>query len=382
MTADSVERLTRVVALPADCADVGAALLSRLGDDLALLALFVTPEADFAAVTAAAAEAMPDVQVIACTTAGEISQGYVEGQIVAVGLPRRHFRAASVAIPDLHRLDAARHIRDMIRARKAAGEDSPDFHHEFAFLMVDGITMREDALMRVVAQGLGPVPLFGGSAGDGQRFDHCLVAQGGRVMTNAAVIAFVRTDCPIKVFSFDHLEPGTRRMVVTEADRERRIVRRINDEPAAREYARILGKDPEQLNTFSFSGHPLVVRVGGQYYVRSIQRVTEDGDLVFYSAIDEGMVLTLAQTRDIAGTLERDLQVIAEAGDLDRILICDCVLRRQEAEQTQRSREMSDSFHRHDVVGFSTYGEQYGATHVNMTMTGVAFYHPQRSARP
>ncbi|TRW99731.1 GfdT protein [Paracoccus sp. M683] len=348
---------------------------------MALLALFVTPRADFAAVCAAAAEAMPDTQVIACTTAGEIEHGYIEGRIVAFGLPHAHFRAATVAIPDLHRLDAATQIRELILARKTASRADPDFHHEFAFLMVDGLTMREDALMRVVAQGLGPVPLFGGSAGDGQRFDRCLVARGGRVMTNAAVLAFVRTDCPIKVFSFDHLEPGTRRMVVTQADRDRRIVRRINDEPAAREYARILGKDPDQLSTFTFAGHPLVVRVGGQYYVRSIQRVTEDGDLVFYSAIDEGVVLTLANTRDIAQTLAEDLRAIADAGDLDRVLICDCVLRRQEAEQTQRVHQMSDTFRRHDVVGFSTYGEQYGATHVNMTMTGVAFYHPQQAQR-
>lgn len=380
MTIDT-DRLTRVANLAPDCPDIGAALREAMGDDLALLALFVSPQADFAAICGAASEAMPDTQVIACTTAGEIDRGYLEGRIVAVGLPRAHFRAAIVTVPDLDAMEPARQIRDLILARKTAGDQGPDFHHEFAFLMVDGLTMREDALMRLVGQGLGPVPLFGGSAGDGQRFDHCLVAHGGRVMTNAAVIAFVCTDCPIKVFSFDHLEPGTRRMVVTQADRDRRIVRRINDEPAAREYARVLGKDPDQLSTFTFAAHPLVVRVGGQYYVRSIQRVTEDGDLVFYSAIDEGVVLTLANTRDIAQTLEQDLQAIAGAGDLDRVLICDCVLRRQEAEQTQRTHQMSDTFRRHDVVGFSTYGEQYGATHVNMTMTGVAFYRPQSAIR-
>lgn len=378
---DPRDRLTRVANLSPDCPDAGAALLAELGDDLALLALFVSPAADFAAVCAAASEAMPGTPVIACTTAGEIDCGYVEGRIVAIGLPRAHFRAATVVIPDLDALDPARQVRDLILARKTALAGGADFRHEFAFLMVDGITMREDALMRVVAQGLGPVPLFGGSAGDGQQFDRCLVAHGGRVMTNAAVLAFVRTDCPIKVFSFDHLEPGTRRMVVTEAERDGRIVRRINDEPAAREYARILGKDPDQLSTFTFAAHPLVVRVGGQYYVRSIQRVTEEGDLVFYSAIDEGVVLTLAHTRNIAETLERDLQAIAGMGDLDRVLICDCVLRRQEAEQTQASRDMSDCFRRHDVVGFSTYGEQYGASHVNMTMTGVAFFHPPQRGR-
>jgi len=32
---------------------------------------------------------------------------------------------------------------------------------------------------------------------------------------------------------------------------------------------------------------------------------------------------------------------------------------------------------RHGVVGFSTYGEQLNAMHVNHTMTGVALYPPE-----
>ena len=49
-------------------------------------------------------------------------------------------------------------------------------------------------------------------------------------------------------------------MVVTEADPERRLVREINAEPAAREYARLVGKDPDQLSPFTFAAHPVVVR--------------------------------------------------------------------------------------------------------------------------
>ena len=71
---------------------------------------------------------------------------------------------------------------------------------------------------------------------------------GDRALRNAAVLTFVRTDCPVKVFNLDHLVPTDQRMVVTEADPGRRLVRRINAEPAAAEYARILGKDPVQLD--------------------------------------------------------------------------------------------------------------------------------------
>ena len=85
------------------------------------------------------------------------------------------------------------------------------------------------------------------------------------------------------------------------------MVRQINAEPAAQEYARLLGKDPAQLTTFTFAAHPVVVRIGGRHHVRAIQRVAENGDLVFFSAIDEGLVLTLAEPQDMAAHLDEAL---------------------------------------------------------------------------
>jgi hypothetical protein len=131
------------------------------------------------------------------------------------------------------------------------------------------------------------------------------VLWGGRFRGGAAVALMVRSACRVRVFSLNHLVPTDRRMVVTGADPSRRIVREINAEPAAREYARLLGKDPEQLTTFTFAAHPVVVRLGGRHHVRAIQRMEPNGDLVFFSAIDEGLVLTLAEPQDMAAHLER-----------------------------------------------------------------------------
>jgi hypothetical protein len=58
------------------------------------------------------------------------------------------------------------------------------------------------------------------------------------------------------------------------------------------------------------------------------------------------------------------------------ILACDCVLRRMEAEERQVSGRLSDILRRYHVTGFSTYGEQLNAMHVNQTLTGVAIYPP------
>ena len=343
----------------------------------ALVVLFLSPEAVAGDLSARIAAAFGDTPVTGCTTAGEIGPGgYSEGGIVAIGLPAADFAAETLLVPDLQAIDAQALIGDLIRARHRLTAAHPGWDHEFAFLMVDGLSVKEDELAAAVATGLGPVPLFGGSAGDGTRFGATHVLHGGRLAQNTATLALIRTRCPVRVFSLDHLLPSDRRMVVTKADPARRLVRQINAEPAAQEYARILGKDPEQLTTFTFAAHPLVVRIGGRHHVRAIQRVAPNGDLVFFSAIDEGLVLTLAEAQDMATHLEHELTALTRDTAPAAILACDCVLRRIEAQEKQLFGKISDILGRHRVTGFSTYGEQHGAMHVNQTMTGVAIYPP------
>ena len=343
----------------------------------ALVILFLSADTDLFALTASL-PSFGDAQVIGCTTAGEISsECYVDGEIVAVGIPAAHFAADVLLIPDLESISRESLIGQLIRARQGLAQDRPSWDHEFAFLLVDGLSVREDELASALASGLGPVPLFGGSAGDGTRFHQTYVLHDGQFLRNAAVLAMVRSDCRVKVFSLDHLVPTGRRMVVTQADPSRRIVHQINAEPAAREYARILGKDPGQLTTFTFAAHPVVVRVGGKHHVRAIQQVGDGDDLVFFSAIDEGVVLTLAEPMDMVVHLDRELAALSSKGAPQAILACDCILRRMEAQEKQKTGAVSQLLRAHRVVGFSTYGEQMNSMHVNQTMTGVAIYPPE-----
>ena len=358
--------------------DAAGLLAAALGQGpFAAVVLFISPDADLPALTLGLAAQFGTCPVIGCTSAGEISAlGYTEGEIVAIGFPANIFAANTLLIEHLEQLQPQDLIGQMIRLRAGLERAHPDWEHEFAFLMVDGLSLREDELTATLANGLGPVPLFGGSAGDGTRFGQTFVVHGGRVLSNAAVLLMLRTPCRVKVFSLDHLIPTTQRMVVTEADPARRLVRQINAEPAAREYARLLGKDPAQLTTFTFAAHPLVVRIGGRHHVRAIQRVDDNGDLVFFSAIDEGLVLTLAEPQDMVAHLDAELRALSANGKPMAILACDCILRRMEALEKQMYGAVSDVLRAHKVTGFSTYGEQWNSMHVNQTMTGVAIYPP------
>lgn len=365
-----VAQVAATVARPAE------ALARQLGTGpFAMVCLFASPDADFHSLTRDARQAFPGTDVLACTTAGELGRnGYESGQIMAIGFPAALFTAITCAIDDLDHLDEQALIDALIRHRMQLNRDAADKAYEFAFLMVDGLSLCEERLASALASGLGAMPLFGGSSGDGTAFRGTWLSRNGAVRRNAALLAMVRSHCPVKVFSLDNLVPTDVRMVVTRASPDRRIVHEINAEPAAQEYARLLGKDPNQLGSFTFAAHPVVVRVGDTHHVRAIQQVSENSDLVFFSAINEGMVLTLASHQDIAQHLETGLSALADQSAPEHILGCDCLLRRIDAEQVQKGREISDILQRHRVVGFSTYGEQTGGLHVNQTLTGVAIY--------
>ncbi len=346
--------------------------------DLDLVVLFVSPEAEIQVVAAEATAYFAPARVVGCTTAGELcTQGYSEGKIVAIGFPREHFCTRVNFVSNLDTYDQQDLIGNLIRNRSEMTRETSDWNSECAMLLVDGLTMHEDKLTAELSMGVGPVPLFGGSAGDGARFEKTYVLHEGAAYQNAAVVVQLRTDCEIEVFNTDHLRPTENRMVVTGADPARRIVREINAEPAAWEYARLLGKDPEQLTSFTFAAHPVVVRIGNQHHVRSIQRMEPNGDLVFFSAIDEGVVLTLAESTDMVAHLQNQMTKLNERGKPDSIIAFDCVFRRMEAEQLQLAGQLSNILAQHNVVGLSTYGEQINSRHVNQTLTGVAIYPPK-----
>ena len=354
-------------------------LAEQIGPDpMACVIVFVSPRYDLDEVSATLNSEFPDTQVVGCTTAGEIgASGYMDETIVAIGLPREDFCVASALVSDLENLKYRAVAAQVLELRRTVLESAPDWQNEFASLFVDGLSLKEDSLVSAIMPALGNIQLFGGSAGDGMAFERTFVLSGGQVVSDAAVLMLVRTRCPVRVFRYDNFVPTDTRMVVTEADPAQRLVKEINAEPAAREYARLVGKDPDQLSPFIFASHPVVVRVGGQHHVRAIQQVDETGHLRFFSEIHEGMVLTVASGQDISSHLDEALSSLTTDQKPASIIACDCMLRRLDAQQQQATPRVSSVLSKHGVIGFSTYGEQHNSMHVNQTFTGVAIYPPE-----
>jgi hypothetical protein len=365
-----------------DTARAIAEILAQLpAPDMALVILFVGEGHDLSVLESSLAPLAQTTRIIGCTTAGEIGAGgYLEGHLVALGLPRSLFRVATGYLGDLRNFNPER-ARDLaFELRAEVTFSTADWANEVAFLLSDGLSLREDQLVWALSEALGQSPLVGGSAGDGLRFGQTFVLHGARFMTDAAVLAVLRTPCRVTAFRFDHLMPTQQRMVVTEADPAHRLVRAINGMPAGPEYARILGKDPQHLSPFIFAANPVVSKIGDTHHVLAIQRVEPDGTLRFFSAIETGLVLRLAESRDLVAHLESELARLRADGATPAILACDCILRRLEAENSQSRHHISAVLDRHGVTGFNTYGEQFNLVHVNQTFTGLAFYPPEEDA--
>ena len=348
------------------------------GISLAHVIVFASPSIDFPQLIGDL-HASFKCPVAGCTSAGEISEdGFVEEHVLVVGLPSRWFAARTVLIDNLSTRDFGQLNDMLIQNRMALTATNPGKPNGFSFLMVDALSRCADQLLAAISPGIRGFPLFGGSVGDGLRFQEAAVAYEGRTYENAATLTFVVTTCDVHVFSANHMAPGETRMVVTHADPADGIVRRINDEPAAIEYARLIGKDPLQLDDITLAENPLTLRAGETFDIQAIQRVTKDGHLVFSSTIEEGTVLSVAQSQDIATHMDAELtQIINGYGTAD-FLVCDCVGRRIEAQKTQSSRKLNEVVKKHGVRGFSACGQQIGPLHMTHTLTGVALFPPER----
>ena len=345
--------------------------------ETALVLFFCSSSYDLPALAAEMNRRFAGIAVIGCTTAGEIGPaGYRDHSLSGMSFPAGACTAVAGHVDGLQSFEASdgRAFAQNLLQRLETSGPQIDATNTFGLLLIDGLSMREEQVTFSLQDGLGAIRMFGGSAGDDLRFEHTWVFCDGEFRTDAAVLVLVSSDIPFRLIKTQHFISDNERMVVTEVDAARRIVKEINGLPAVEEYARIVGRPPDQLKPDDFANRPVVVMIDGTDFVRSIQQANPDGSLTFYCAIDEGVVLRVAHGTDMVAKLEATIAGLeAELGTLQGMLVCDCILRNLEAVRDGSKEAIGELFRRHHAVGFSTYGEQYAGVHVNQTLTGIAF---------
>ncbi|OWW21408.1 nitric oxide-sensing protein NosP [Noviherbaspirillum denitrificans] len=351
--------------------------------EMALVMFFCSIDYDLDAVADEMRRLFGNTPVVGCTTAGEIGPAGYRGQSISgASFPAGSCTAVTGHLDCLRQFEMTRGqaFTQSLLHRLQAMAPGADPHNSFAFLLIDGMSVREEPVTRSLQMTLGRLPMFGGSAGDGLKFAATQVFHDGSFHEDSAVLVVATTALPFRIFKTQHFISTDERMVVTEADADARIVREINGLPAAQEYARMVGVDVDDLDPMRFAASPVVVLIDGMDYVRSIQKANPDGSLTFYCAIEEGLVLRVARGVDLVENLVEALErVEAEIGRPQVVFGCDCILRQLEIVQCGLRERVSEVLGKYNTVGFNTYGEQFGGVHVNQTFTGIAIGSPKEA---
>ena len=136
--------------------------------DATLVLFFCSSEFDRDALTAELARRFVGVPVVGCTTAGEIGPlGCRDHSIAGVSFATGACTAQIGHLEDLRRFRIADGVAvaRALRRRMEQAVPESDARDSFAFLLVDGLSGHEEQIAHSLQQGLGDIPLIGGSAG-------------------------------------------------------------------------------------------------------------------------------------------------------------------------------------------------------------------------
>lgn len=204
--------------------------------DMALVIFFCSSGYDLEVLAKEMRILFAGVQVVGCSTAGEIGPAsYREHSLAGASFPASSFNAVSGRIDFLRQFKMAtgQAIVQELLQRLESQTHQVETDKSFALLLIDGLSMREEPVTRALQSALGRLPLIGGSAGDGVNFGRTHVYFEGCFHSDCAVLILAATRVPFKLFKTQHFIATGERLVVTEADPDLRIVKEINGLPAA-----------------------------------------------------------------------------------------------------------------------------------------------------
>ncbi len=133
--------------------------------NMELVIFFCSSEYDLDALAAEINRLFAGIQVVGCTTAGEIGPaGYYQHSLSGVSFPKGSCVAVSGLLDRLSQFEIARG-NDFAQAllqrlESKAPDASPD--KSFALLLIDGLSIREEPVAHALQHALGKIPRFGG----------------------------------------------------------------------------------------------------------------------------------------------------------------------------------------------------------------------------
>ncbi len=306
--------------------------------------------------------------------------GFLRHGITGFVLPAPRFVVVDALIEDVANfgLPDARKLAASLRGKlKRLHPDAS--RNVFGLVLVDAGARCEERLIAALGMEFAGLPIAGGSAGD-VYFNPAIHPPGSKqllyrekAVRNAAVFCLIAAESPVIAVTHNHYRAGRRKIVITEADPERRLVREIDGRPALPQFAAACGFRRPPVDAARYASYPLMIRVGGQYFARGVQRIFADGSIEFACAIESGVVAAIGAPDDMVARLEEMFaDVVRSVGETELVVGFDCAARTVCMEQEGITAAVQAAFDRHRVVGFAAIGEQFNTAHVNNSFTALA----------
>ena len=359
-------------------AEATASAIAAHAATSALTMLFAAPDHDLR--TLGEALRKRGVTRVVGATASRVigTAGITPEGVSGFHLPSGRFAAVDAVIEDTASIALPEIRAHVQRLREELDRRAGALEHRFALLLVDAEARCEERLTAVLGMALNGVPLVGGSAGDlyfnplGHPPGSTRLLYGGRALRGAAVLCLVASASPLAAFCHNHYLTSDRRMVITDADPARRLVREIDGYPALDVYAALCGFRRPPAESREFAPFPLMIRVGGQYYARGTQRIYPDGALEFACALEPGLVVAIAHPGDMVAMLsDMFAKLHSTIGTPELVIGFDCAARTAFMEQRGLVAPITQLLQAHAVTGFATLGEQFNSIHANNSFTCI-----------
>lgn len=350
----------------AHAAGVGAATEAVTGPQPQLLVVFASDDHDLPALVAAVTGVAPDVPLVGCSTAGELSDVGAGDTGVVVSA----FGGGGFTIETAVARDVSGGLHDAGVTAAAAGSAVAASPHRALLLLTDGLAGDQQEIVRGAYSALGAgTRLVGGCAGDGLRMQQTHQFHGDEVLTDAVVAAAIGSDAPIGIGVEHGWRPVGERLLVTASTGNR--VLRINDRPALDIYLEVVDApeaahtDTEAFTRFAIT-HPLGLERRTGTEVRFIGGADfEDRSLQCIANVPQGE-LAWVMEGDEQSVLDATIGACAAARDQlgpqppKGLLVFDCIARRGVLGDDHLDTEVGrirDAFPDTPLAGFYTYGE-------------------------
>lgn len=351
----------------------------QIPENAKLILFFVSTNYDFQLLSTLFHTHFPRTEVIGVSTTGEITKdGFKEFSLSVQVYTGDDIKAKGVLMSDIEKYPIF--FRDELKdALKEVGIDenlNRNRQDSLGLIFPNGLIAAEEKMLSIVNSifSYDGFPLFGGTAGDNAKFVQTFVSVNGDVSSTGGAVVFLKSRNDFYMHKENIFQSTGKKMKITKASSNERIVHEMNGRKASTEYARLLGVKEKELASY-FMTNPLGRTINEEIWIASPFQILPDGSIQFYCQIYQDSTVDILEPKSAQATLKQSVDhVKSQFSHLEGVLAINCILRKLQFENQRIIEPLSNELKRlPNLAGFSSYGEQLGKNQLNQTLVLLGF---------